>query len=125
MESNLACRYANGADQTPWPGLKMKWKTPLACNDRYFNTAPVGTYQPNDWGLSDLIGNVAEWVQDCFHANYQGAPADGAAWEGQPCGRRTVRGGSWREPAEQLRVARRWFGVAYDRADFLGFRIAR
>jgi len=125
MEGNLTCRYANGADQTPWPGLKIKWKTPLACNDRFFYTAPVGTYQPNDWGVSDLIGNVSEWIQDCYHTNYSGAPGDGSSWEGEPCGRRSVRGGSWRDSAEQLRVSRRWAGNPDDRTDYLGFRIAR
>ena len=56
---------------------------------------PVGTRQPNPWGLYDLHGNVREWVQDCWHNDYKGAPADGSAWEADKCQYRVLRGGSF------------------------------
>jgi formylglycine-generating enzyme required for sulfatase activity len=61
-------------------------------------TVPTGSLPPNPWGLHEMHGNVWEWVQDCWHDSYEGAPDDGAAWEeadGGDCGRRVVRGGSW------------------------------
>jgi formylglycine-generating enzyme required for sulfatase activity len=53
----------------------------------YKQTAPVGSFAPNPWGLYDTAGNVWEWVQDCWHKNYEGAPEDGSkAWkEGGDC----------------------------------------
>ncbi len=56
---------------------------------------PVGTRQPNPWGLYDMHGNVWEWVQDCWHENYSGAPTDGSAWEADNCQQRVLRGGSF------------------------------
>ena len=58
-------------------------------------TAPVGSFDPNGWGLHDLHGNVWEWVQDCWNGSYQGAPTNGSAWESGDCSRRVLRGGSW------------------------------
>ena len=43
-------------------------------------TAPVGSFAPNKFGLYDMVGNVLEWTEDCLHENYNGAPADGSAW---------------------------------------------
>ena len=49
-------------------------------------TAPVGSFPANPWGLRDTAGNVYEWVEDCWHDNYRGAPDDGRAWvEGTDC----------------------------------------
>ena len=59
------------------------------------NTAPVGSFSANAWGLHDLHGNVWEWVQDCSNDSYVGAPTDGSAWTSGDCGRRVIRGGSW------------------------------
>jgi formylglycine-generating enzyme required for sulfatase activity len=59
---------------------------------------PVGTRKPNSLGIHDMSGNVWEWVEDCWHDNYNGAPADGSAWKetgGGVCGIRLTRGGSW------------------------------
>jgi len=49
----------------------------------YSKTSETGTYPPNNWGLYDMHGNVWEWVQDDWHANYQGAPEDGSVWGGK------------------------------------------
>ena len=59
-------------------------------------THPVGQKAPNGWGLHDMLGNVWEWVEDCWHNGYGGAPTDGTAWTtGGDCNRRVLRGGSW------------------------------
>jgi formylglycine-generating enzyme required for sulfatase activity len=87
--------------------------------------AAVGSFQLNKFGLGDMIGNVYEWVEDCFHANYNGAPSDGSAWSSAGCPRRVVRGGSWLSKALEVRsAARDWTNVG-DRRDDLGFRVAR
>ena len=67
------------------------------CGSQWDNekTAPVGSFPANAWGLHDMHGNVREWVQDCWNGSYQGAPADGSAWESSNCSRRVLRGGSW------------------------------
>ncbi len=66
---------------------------------------PVGKKQPNPWGLYDMHGNVWEWVQDCWHDSYQGAPTDGSAWETDQCQYRVLRGGSFDGRARNLRSA--------------------
>jgi len=89
-------------------------------------TAPVGSFAPNGFGLYDMVGNVREWTEDCYHERYIGAPTDGSAWiEGADCSRRVVRGGSWLLAPAFLRSATRyWFTPDY-RLNYLGFRVAR
>ena len=89
-------------------------------------TAPVGSFLPNAFGLHDTSGNVAEWVQDCYHETYGAAPKDGSA-RGGPCpeGYRVVRGGSWLSRPERLRSADRQRGWPSDRSGDRGFRLAR
>ena len=69
---------------------------------RYFAGRPVlvGSYAPNPFGLHDMLGNVAEWCEDCWNANYVGAPWDGSAWLTADCERRVLRGGHWASDAE-------------------------
>jgi formylglycine-generating enzyme required for sulfatase activity len=98
------------------------------CGSRWDNrqTAPVGSFPANAFGLHDMLGNVSEWVEDCEHNNYIGAPADGSAWTaGGDCTRRGVRGGAWHDQPRQLRSASRsWSSTDY-RHDHVGFRVAR
>lgn len=91
-------------------------------------TAPAGSFKANAFGLHDTAGNVREWTQDCWHANYSGAPADGSAWlekGGGDCGRRVVRGGSWDYEPRGLRSAFRDWNFSDGTYFNLGFRIAR
>ena len=89
-------------------------------------TAPVGSFAPNGWGLHDMHGNVAEWVQDCWNENYQGAPTDGSAWESGDCDWRVLRGGSSYVYPRFLRSANRYRSLAmYWSNDREGFRVAR
>ncbi len=88
-------------------------------------TAPVGSFDPNKFGLHDMTGNVWEWVQDCWNGSYKGAPADGSAWESGDCGRRVVRGGSWSDWPGGARSAHRIGNRPGIRNNSQGFRLAR
>ncbi|MCB1769423.1 MAG: SUMF1/EgtB/PvdO family nonheme iron enzyme [Candidatus Competibacteraceae bacterium] len=88
-------------------------------------TVPVDDFQPNPFGLYQVHGNVWEWVQDSWHDNYQGAPADGSAWEEAGGGPRVLRGGSWYNVPLRLRSAARFrFDPRLGNYD-VGFRLAR
>jgi formylglycine-generating enzyme required for sulfatase activity len=122
-EPNQACRYANVADRTA--KAKFPGWTIHDCDDGYVYTAPVGSFQPNAFGLYDMIGNVWEWTQDCWNESYQGAPTDGSAWGMGDCGRRVVRGGSWGDEPQNCRCANRGWVEPGGRVSNLGFRLAR
>ncbi len=85
----------------------------------------MGSFDPNPWGLYDMLGNVWEWVQDCYHNNYEGAPADGSAWEKEGCALRVIRGGSWYTRPWNVRSASRYRFVPDYRSNSLGFRLAQ
>ncbi len=91
-------------------------------------TSPVGSFDPNPFGLYDMHGNVWEWCKDCWHGTYNNAPRDGTAWEesgGGDCGRRVIRGGSWLNIPRLLRSADRDRDNTDDRNYDLGFRLAQ
>lgn len=95
-------------------------------DNRAGNTQGVGQKQANAFGLFDMHGNVWEWVQDCFHESYTGAPSDGSAWTSS-CngGERVLRGGSWSNGAAVLQSADRVRSFPDLRNDYIGFRLAR
>jgi formylglycine-generating enzyme required for sulfatase activity len=86
---------------------------------------PAGQKKPNQWGLYDMHGNVQEWVQDTYHENYDGAPADGSAWESGDGSTRIKRRGGWISIAGGCRSADRNYGDHGDRESATGFRLVR
>jgi formylglycine-generating enzyme required for sulfatase activity len=87
-------------------------------------TAPVGSFKPNAFGLYDMHGNVWQWVEDCYET-YNGAPTDGSARTTGTCSQRVVRGGSWDYYPRSVRSANRHGWGAVDRYINRGFRLAR
>ena len=130
-DPNEACRYANVYDRGSEAALKREytitWK-PHECEDGFKKTAPAGSLEPNPFGLYDMLGNVWEWVQDCWHDNYQGdgRPDDGSAWEAESgqCVLRVVRGGSWFSHPRWVRSATRGRLTPDLRYNDVGFRLA-
>lgn len=85
----------------------------------------VGSLKPNPFGLHDMGGGVDQWVEDCWHKNYQGAPSDGSAWTSDgDCTSRVIRSGSWRNDARSTRPASRDRYDAVVRYPTHGFRVA-
>jgi formylglycine-generating enzyme required for sulfatase activity/uncharacterized caspase-like protein len=97
------------------------------CGSQWDNkqTSPVDAFKANAFGLNDMHGNVVQWMEDCWHENYQSAPTDGSAWGGGDCSLRVTRGGSWVDKPGDLRAASR-FGPPKTRTyNDQGFRVAR
>ena len=89
-------------------------------------THPVGAKRANAFGLHDVHGSLWEWVEDCWHPDYRGAPSDGSAWTtGEECSRRVLRGGSWGSAAWMLRIANRFAERKHRNALVFGIRVAR
>ena len=97
------CQYGNAADIS----TDLDWRD--QCNDGVgMQTAAVGQYEANGFGLHDMHGNVYEWVEDCYKDSYVGASSTGAANQNGACEHRVLRGGSWNFPASLLRSAIRF-----------------
>lgn len=89
-------------------------------------SARVATFKANAWGLFDTHGNVWEWVEDSWYANYDSsAPSDGSEWHQGEKGIRVLRGGSWYNLAYNLRVDYRFKQPKENRSYIIGFRVAR
>ncbi|QQS14532.1 MAG: formylglycine-generating enzyme family protein [Rhodospirillales bacterium] len=118
------CINANGVDRD-WQGRRRADSRDAVCADGHAGTAPVGRFQPNAFGLRDMLGNAAEWVADCWHPTHAGAPDDGAARLDGDCGRRVAKGGSWNSAPELLRAASRLSFAGGGPNRYTGFRLAR
>ena len=93
--------------------------------DGAWGPAPVGSYQPNRWGVHDLAGNVSEWVEDCWHSSYRRAPRDGRSWVNPGCRNQVVRGGSWANSPAHTRSAWRQGTDTNNTNARVGFRVVR
>lgn len=109
---------------------KREWSTYFkAYGDGHWGPAPAGLIADDElvhpMGVSDITGNVSEWMADCWHQNYVKAPTDGSAWVNPGCERKVVRGGYWASAPEQSRAAFRFPVKAKSYGSVIGFRIAR
>jgi formylglycine-generating enzyme required for sulfatase activity/class 3 adenylate cyclase len=103
---------ARGGTQTKyWWGDQLRSDLAYCkgCATAYDSTQPlkVGSFRPNPFGLHDMGGNVDQWVEDCWHKDYQGAPIDGSAWIDKNCASHVIRSGSWKNDANYVRPASR------------------
>ncbi len=120
-KSNKETKYSWGDDigsnNANCDGCGSKWdkKQP----------APVGTFQPNPFGIFDMHGNVSEWVDDLWHDNYKGAPSDGTVWHNVDKTRKVVRGGCWDCTFTDIRSVFRDREPHDYRDAYVGFRVAR
>jgi formylglycine-generating enzyme required for sulfatase activity/class 3 adenylate cyclase len=96
------------------------------CGDPYDPAKPVKVrmFKANGFGLHDMAGGVNQWVADCWHRSYQGAPNNGSAWDTPNCRERVLRGGSWRNDPGEIRVASRASYEGSVRYPAHGFRVA-
>lgn len=126
-KEKLLCEFSNhsAADSS------TKWKNKL-CRDGAPYLAKVGSYQPNQWGIFDMYGNVAEWTEDCAHYDYKGAPNDAhEPWiitrgpNQGTCNDRIHRGGSWLQSGNTVTSAYRQFEKANLRQTVIGFRVVK
>lgn len=122
-----ACRHANVADATAAQRY-TGWET-YPCSDGYLYTAPVRHGVANNFQLFDMQGNLFEWTQDCWVADYRQADGQGLAAGADrgdaDCKQRVLRGGSYSTaPAEQRLAFRNRFAPNY-RANTFGFRVVR
>ena len=119
------CRYANGYGTFGFANYPISYMDPAGCQDRQATTASAATDRPNGFGLYDVLGNVEEWVDDCWKESYEGAPMDGSPWYEGDCTRQMSRGGFWHDAPELLRSAGRNWAAAGRRLPYKGFRLAR
>lgn len=94
------------------------------CDERSNRTVPVGKYQPNNWGLFDMHGNVAEWCEDVYKSDYEGLPVDGTSnLNNGLLDMRVIRGGSWSESLLFQRSSSRSTGSSSVSSSTVGFRL--
>jgi formylglycine-generating enzyme required for sulfatase activity len=110
-------------DQANYNGTRTYDNQPVGENRQ--KTLPVDFFAPNPWGFYQVSGNSYDWIEDCIHDDYFGAPVDGSAWSADNCKGHVVRGGAWSSAPWNLRSAfRGWFPTNF-RSSNHGFRVAR
>ncbi|MBT3529763.1 MAG: SUMF1/EgtB/PvdO family nonheme iron enzyme [Gammaproteobacteria bacterium] len=131
LPSEAEWEYAARAGTTtnyPWGNeLQLDKANCASCKSDNSESGPgeLGSYGANLSGLHDMNGNVWEWVQDCAHDGYVGAPVNGSAWETDPACSRVLRGGAWDSTEFQLRTAFRNWRPANESSSNIGFRLLR
>jgi formylglycine-generating enzyme required for sulfatase activity len=120
---------ARAGSTTTYPWGKTADKDKANCigctTDPLKKAVDTGSFKPNAFGIYDMTGNAAEWVEDCWNDNYRGAPADGSAWTKPQCRERVLRGGSFNNDPRYLRSAAR-FKYDHDVRFYTnGFRVVR
>ncbi len=123
-DPSKACEYANIGDKTF--AHKFPTRTSFPCTDGYVFTTKVGRFQPNNFGLYDMIGNAWEWTADCFKKDLTNIPVDGSTYIGteEECKARTPKGGSWISGISWSRAAVRSRDGTDYKSFMLGFRVA-
>ena len=122
-EAAQGCPFANAFDRSMMARYAAidtsgyKVFDPMECEDGALNTSPVGSLKPNAFGVYDIVGNVAEWVEDCYSPTRD--QPSGA------CDRRFIKGGSWGSLAHNVRIAERIPYPAAHRDDSIGIRVAK
>lgn len=124
LQPTEVCKHVNGLDTSVRLALQLG-EGAFPCPETYFRTSPVGSFEPNAFGLYDVLGNVSEWVHDCYHADLGRVPADGGAYAVEGCARRVVRGGSWLHGTPSLWLSSRLGMVPEAEFTTSGFRVAR
>lgn len=119
-----ACRFANSHDITSKTARPDFTWLAHPCEDGYTYTAPVGSFEPNAFGLHDMLGNVREWVEDCEQP-YRETPTDGSPAVVEGCEKRIARGGSWLDGPTWVRSAYRYALTPRYVNYVLGLRVAR
>ncbi|KAB0681350.1 SUMF1/EgtB/PvdO family nonheme iron enzyme [Aureimonas leprariae] len=118
-----ACAFANVYDRAAEKSVIVSWK-PHPCSDGFVHTSPVGSLAANPWGFGDMIGNVWQWVADCWTDDYSGA-TEAVAVADRQCSERIIRGGSWISDPAGTRSSARARSDAGDKDNNISFRLAR
>lgn len=121
-DSTLACVFANVNDLT---AKNKVAKAAENCTDGFMHTSPVGHFQPNPFGLYDILGNAWVWLADCWQDDYTAAPRDGSAHVSNNCQNRVLRGSSWTDTPGPVRIGARENRPPEGRYSIAGFRLAR
>lgn len=130
-DASQACSFANVFDRTMLQAYASidtsgyKVFDPVSCSDGWLHTAPVGSLMPNAFGVHDMIGNVSEWVDDCYSPTRDQLSESGRPPPQETCARRVAKGGSWGTLAHNVRIAERLPYPPTHRDDSIGIRVAR
>ena len=88
-------------------------------------TVPINSYIPNNFGLYNTLGNVAEYTQDCWRETYYGASNSGVARTSKSCLNKVIRGGHWNSSFEDIRVTSRVPIHYLEQSNKVGIRLVR
>jgi formylglycine-generating enzyme required for sulfatase activity len=124
-DADKVCEYENIGDQSAAEGFKQANFAAMPCRDGFVQTAPVGSFKPNPFGLFDMLGNVWEITADCWAGSYADAPADGSPRKSGDCGMHAARKGSFGNGrAAFFRAAHRFSEPVGIKRNRSGFRVA-